>query len=170
MTLIVLFRFEIVTDASQATPNSPKDPNIPSNVKSTPSKSELIDFEKSPFITRLTSSSPFRDARPETSKIPNINGNENAIITGIRFTAWLASPPKNKEYLYPTIAAAPTKYTIPISARIVVGIVHIINNEFESPERSVSLASLDNTLFANSTPVLLFLIASVMSVKSKSSL
>ena len=64
----------------------------------------------------------------------------------------------------------PTKYTIPISARIVVGIVHIINNEFESPERSVILASLDNTLFANSTPVLLFLIASVMSVKSKSSL
>ena len=66
-------------------------------------------YEKSPFITRLTSSSPFRDARPETSRIPNINGNENAITTGIRFTAWLASPPKNKEYLYPTIATAPEK-------------------------------------------------------------
>merc|ERR1712020_51011 len=159
--LSIQINIKIVTDASQATPNSPKDPNIPSNVKSTPSKSELMDLEKSPFITRLTSSSPLRDARPETSRIPNINGNENAIITGMRFTAWLASPPKNKEYLYPTIAAAPTKYTIPISARTVVGIVHIINNEFESPERSVSFASLDKTLFASSTPVLLFLIASV---------
>ena len=45
-----------------------------------------------------------------------------------------------------------------------------MNNEFESPERSVSLASFDKTFLAISTPVTLFFIASVTSVKSKSSL
>ena len=45
-----------------------------------------------------------------------------------------------------------------------------MNKELESPDRSVSLASFDKTFLAISTPVLLFFIASVTSVKSKSSL
>ena len=57
-----------------------------------------------------------------------------------------------------------------MSAKIVVGIVHIINSELESSDLSVSLANFDNTFLAISTPVLLFFIASVTSVKSKSSL
>ena len=45
------------------------------------------------------SSSPLREARPETSSNPSIIGIENAITMGIKFTAWLLSPEKNNEYL-----------------------------------------------------------------------
>ena len=36
--------FHTVTDASHANPNRPNDPNTPSKVKSTPSKSDLIEL------------------------------------------------------------------------------------------------------------------------------
>merc|ERR1719361_2141298 len=84
--------------------------------------------------------------RDPTMKNPSISGIVKTMTTEMRLAGFAV--PSNM-YLYPTMAIAPTKYTIPNSANMVVGIVHIINTGFES-DLSLRAAAADRNFLKTS--------------------